>query len=86
MLRIVIAAGLAIAEDAVAREVVRDAADAEPARVHARAADRLDDVENFLAVVEHEEGRGHRAEVLREFFRSKGARVPDRRRPDREGL
>jgi len=27
-----------------------------------------------------------RAEVLREFFRSKGAQVPDRRRPDREGL
>jgi RNA polymerase primary sigma factor len=27
-----------------------------------------------------------RAEVLREFFRSKGASVPDRRRPDREGL
>jgi RNA polymerase primary sigma factor len=27
-----------------------------------------------------------RAEVLREFFRSKGAQVPDRRRLDREGL
>ena len=27
-----------------------------------------------------------RAEVLREFFRSKGARLPDRQRPDREGL
>ena len=27
-----------------------------------------------------------RAEVLREFFRSKGAAVPDRKRPDREGL
>jgi RNA polymerase primary sigma factor len=27
-----------------------------------------------------------RAEVLREFFRSKGAVLPDRKRPDREGL
>jgi RNA polymerase primary sigma factor len=27
-----------------------------------------------------------RAEVLREFFRSKGAQLPDRKRPDREGL
>jgi hypothetical protein len=27
-----------------------------------------------------------RAEVLREFFRSKGAKVPDRRLSDREGL
>jgi hypothetical protein len=27
-----------------------------------------------------------RAEVLREFFRSKGAKVPDRRLSDRAGL
>ena len=62
------------------RQVLGHAADAEPARVHAAAADRLDDAEDALAVVEHVEDRRHRAEVLGE-----GA-VPDQVAGDAEQL
>ena len=47
-------------------QVVSDAADAEPARVHASAAHRLDDVEDALAVVERVEDRGKGPHVLGE--------------------
>ena len=63
-----------------ARQVLRHAADAEPARVHPSAADRFHDVEDALAVVEHVEDRRERAHVLRE-----GA-VPDEVAGDAEEL
>ena len=61
-------------------QVLGHAADAEPVRVHARAADGLDDVEDPLAVGEHVEDRRHRAQVLGE-----GA-VPDQMAGDAEQL
>ena len=61
-------------------QVLCHAADAEPVGVHAAAADRLDDVEQLLAVGEHEEHRRQRADVLRE-----GA-VPDQVAGDAEEL
>ena len=62
------------------RQVLRDAADAEPARVHAGAADGLDDAEGLLAVGEHVEHGRKRADVAGE-----GA-VPDEVADDAEEL
>ena len=47
------------------RQVLRHAADAKPARMHASAADGLDDIEHPLAVGEHEKYRRQGAQILR---------------------
>src|SRR5262245_6386227 len=61
-------------------QVLRDAADAEPARVHAPAADGLDYVEDALAVGEHVEHGRESPDVLRERA------VPDQMAGDAEQL
>ncbi len=62
------------------RQVLGDAADAKPVRVHPRPADRLDDVEHMLAIGEHVEDGRQGAQVLGE-----GA-VEDQVRGDPEQL
>src|SRR5690606_22520613 len=47
-----------------AREILRDPANTKPARMHASAADGLDDLEHALAIREHVEHRREAAHVL----------------------
>ena len=49
-----------------ARQVVRDAANTEPGRVHTETGNRFHQIIDFLAVGKGEEDRGHRADVLNE--------------------
>src|SRR5665213_3086815 len=46
------------------RQILRNPADAEPARMHPESADRLDDFEGALTIGEHIEHRRHGADIL----------------------